>query len=288
MRLSASARAPAGETGEAAEVAEAHCAPDAGLRCAWAWGPPLASLVALAALLVADANRALFLYINRAGRALGQDVWLELTLLGDGAVALILLLPLVRRAPQRFWAGIVAACVAAAWTQGIKHALDLPRPSLVFDPASFIHAGPDLHRAAFPSGHAAAAFALAGIWVMSVRGRVARLGLLLSAALIAVSRVMVGVHWPADILGGMLGGWCGAWIGLAMAARHGWDARGWPALAAALVLLALCAALLVRGGLDPPGGLPLARLLALACLAGGIRDVAVLLSWRRAARNVSG
>jgi membrane-associated phospholipid phosphatase len=288
MRDPASLSLPAERSFPMDDVADARCAADACLRTGWAWMPPLAGLLALAAVLATGTNRALFLWLNRAGHPLGEGVWLDLTLLGDGAVALALLLPMIRRAPQRFWAGVVAALVAVAWTQGLKHAVDLPRPAVVFGPGMFFHAGPPLRHGSFPSGHAAAAFALAGIWIMSLRGRLLRLGLLALATLVALSRVMVGVHWPVDILGGMLGGWCAAWIGLAVAGRRGWDARGWPALAIGILLLALCAALLVSGHAGAPGVPPLQRLVAAICLACGIGDIAVLLAWRRAAGSVDG
>lgn len=59
---------------------------------------------------------------------------------------------------------------------------------------------------AFPSGHASLAFALAIGCVRWRRG----LGLfaLCTAIMISVARVIVGVHYPTDILGGMFVGLC--------------------------------------------------------------------------------
>jgi membrane-associated phospholipid phosphatase len=262
---------------------------DAPLRSGWAWAPPCLALVLLAAILATASDRGLFLLLNHAGHALGEGVWLQLTLLGDGAVALALLLPCIRRAPHRFWAGIVAAVIAAAWVQGIKHVVDVPRPLSVFGPGVFFHAGPGPRHGSFPSGHAAAAFALAGVWVMSVRGHAVRLALLALAFLVGLSRVMVGVHWPVDILGGMLGGWLGAWVGLAVAGRDSWQERGRTgaasALAFGLVLLGLSAALLVSRHVGAPAVLPLQRIIGAACLAVGAWDLLVLFgarAWRPA------
>ena len=56
------------------------------------------------------------------------------------------------------------------------------------------------HSSAFPSGHAAAAFACATVIAWSSR-RLTVPAFVLAAA-IAWSRVYVGVHWPLDVVGG--------------------------------------------------------------------------------------
>lgn len=252
----------------------------------WAWTPPAIALLLLTALLATGTNEAVFLALNRVGRALATDVWMNLTLLGDGAVALALVLPAIRRAPRCFWAALVAALVAVVWVQGVKHVVSVPRPLAVLAPDAFVHAGPSLGHAAFPSGHAAAAFALGGVWAMTLRARVLRLAVLLLATLVSLSRVMVGVHWPCDLLGGMLGGWLGAWLGLALAGRRGWHTRGRGALAAGAVLLALSGALLVSRHVGVPDVLPLQRLIGVLCLAAGGWELAVL--WAQRRRDIPG
>jgi len=52
----------------------------------------------------------------------------------------------------------------------------------------------------FPSGHASMAFACA--WILGAHFRTLRLPLLILAAMIALSRVVVGAHWPSDVLVG--------------------------------------------------------------------------------------
>jgi membrane-associated phospholipid phosphatase len=248
----------------------------ASLRSAWAWFPPAVALALVAGILATDTNRALFLWLNRGGLGVGDVVWFHLTMLGDGAVALALVLPWIRRAPRLFWAALVAAIVAGLWTQVTKEFVDVPRPLSVLAGDAFHQAGPAYRRVSFPSGHAAAAFALAGIWVMGLQGRRLWRGLLLVlASLVGLSRIMVGVHWPLDVLWGMLGGWLGAWCGLALQARwHGpWPTAGRAGMLAGAVLMAVAASLVVSRHIGIPAVLPAQRLLAAACLAWGAREM---------------
>lgn len=69
---------------------------------------------------------------------------------------------------------------------------------------------------AFPSGHAATApviYGLAGIWLTRATGsRVWVVGGALIATLIAVSRVILGVHTPLQVIAGAALGWVAVWI----------------------------------------------------------------------------
>jgi membrane-associated phospholipid phosphatase len=251
----------------------------ASLRSPWAWLPPAVALALVAGILATDTNRALFLWLNHGGRAVGDPVWFHLTMLGDGAVALALVLPWIRRAPRLFWAALLAAVVAGLWTQVTKEFVDVPRPLSVLAGDAFHQAGPAYRRVSFPSGHAATAFALAGIWVMGAQGRRPWRGLLLVlASLVGLSRIMVGVHWPLDILWGMLGGWLGAWSGLALQARRQgpWPTAGPAGRLAGAVLMAVAASLVVSRHIGIPAVLPAQRLLAAVCLAWGAWEMGCL------------
>lgn len=239
-------------------------------QSAWAWTPPVLAVLLFVAIAMSGSNQELFLVLNHGGHAYGSALWANLTMLGDGAVALALVLPCIKRTPERFWAALIAAVVATAYVQLIKHAIPVPRPLALLDDGRFFHAGPPHRTGSFPSGHAAAVFALAGIWVMGMRERTAlKLGLLLLASLVSLSRVMVGVHWPLDLLAGMLGGWLAAWSGLGLSSRFGWKTSSLWGLASGLVLLAIAAALLFSSHIGFPEVMPLQRAVGAVCFVWG-------------------
>ena len=98
---------------------------------------------------------------------------------------------------------IINAVIAFALTYGItsvlKTAVARPRPFMVGD-AELIGKGPKSW--SFPSGHASSAFTLATSAFLGKRvlGWIA----FISAALIAYSRVYLGVHYWSDIIAGAI------------------------------------------------------------------------------------
>ncbi|MDB5933018.1 MAG: hypothetical protein JWQ01_362 [Massilia sp.] len=246
-------------------------------RSPWTWLPPALSLLLIAVLAVGAANKTLFVVLNQAGHALGVRLWLHLTMLGDGAVALALVLPAIRRSPRIFWAALIAAVFATLWVQLLKQAVSVPRPLAVLPPELFFQSGPAFRAVSFPSGHAAASFAIAGIWIMATPRTALRAALFALAALVSLSRVMVGVHWPIDILWGMLGGWLAAWCGLAVYARYQWKTAGTAGFIAGAFLLLVAAALLVSGHVRIPEVLPLQRAVGAVCLGWGAYEMFLMI-----------
>lgn len=73
------------------------------LRAAiWTWMPPLVALLLFTTVALSGSDSRLFLVLNQAGHALGEGLWVNLTMLGDGAVVLALVLPCIRRSPHCF------------------------------------------------------------------------------------------------------------------------------------------------------------------------------------------
>jgi membrane-associated phospholipid phosphatase len=240
----------------------------------WTWAPPCAALLLMAVVYVTGSNQSLFLMLNRVGHFAGDFWWVNLTILGDGAIALALVLPSIRKSPQRFWAALIAAVIAGLWVQAWKRVVHVPRPLSVFPAEQFFQTGPGLRMGSFPSGHATAIFAIAGIWVMSLsRQYLLRAGLFAVAVLVGLSRIMVGVHWPLDILAGMFGGWLSAYIGLWLANRRGWTTYGAGGYLAAAVLVVVTAALLVSDHIGYPAAIPLQRVIGMVCLVWGAWEI---------------
>ena len=100
-----------------------------------------------------------------------------------------------------FFVALVTATLGADWLSYLlREATGRDRPPLVYpDPKPLVGLP---HTGAFPSGHSSSAFAAATVIAWSSR-RLAVPAYVL-AALVAWSRVYVGVHWPLDVIGGAI------------------------------------------------------------------------------------
>ncbi|MCL6631531.1 MAG: phosphatase PAP2 family protein [Alicyclobacillus herbarius] len=98
------------------------------------------------------------------------------------------------------FSAIAAAAAARFINEPITRAFCRPRP---FEQMSFFPLVSHERGGSYPSNHATGAFALA-VSMLAVPG----IGwiLLVLAALLSVSRVYVGLHYPSDIVGGVLHG----------------------------------------------------------------------------------
>jgi undecaprenyl-diphosphatase len=107
-------------------------------------------------------------------------------------------LAIIWRRPWFFVALVTATLAADGLSYLLRQWIGRDRPPLVYaDPRPLVGLP---HTGAFPSGHAASAFAAATVIAWASR-RLAVPAYLL-AALVAWSRVYVGVHWPLDVIGG--------------------------------------------------------------------------------------
>lgn len=201
----------------------------------WTWAVPLAGMLLLAGIGLGDSNRELFLWLN-GHLQFSKTFWLNVTLFGDAGMVMILVLPLVGRRPDIIWAGLLAGVVAALLVNGGKEFFQIPRPPAVLPADAFHQLGNRFGASAFPSGHTAAAFALAGVLALLPNPNGLRWLALAAAVLIGLSRIAVGAHWPLDVAAGMVTGWVAAIAGVHLARRlpgeHRWAQRG-----AALLLL---------------------------------------------------
>jgi len=91
--------------------------------------------------------------------------------------------------------------------QVIAHVWDRPRPFTAHAAATHLLSAPSPDPS-FPSDHAAAAFAIA--FCVLAFSRWAGAGFLAAATFIGLSRIALGMHYPSDVLAGVLVGWLSA------------------------------------------------------------------------------
>jgi undecaprenyl-diphosphatase len=128
------------------------------------------------------------------------------------AAATVLLWFLARPSGVSSWrlactSALVAAPIALVANQVIAHVWDRPRPFAAHPAATHLLSAPSPDPS-FPSDHAAAAFAIA--FCVLAYARWAGVGFLAGATMISLSRVALGLHYPSDVVAGMLVGWTAA------------------------------------------------------------------------------
>lgn len=230
---------------------------------------PTVALLLLAALLSSGGNMPVFLFFNQPASPAVAALWAHWTVLGDALLLMVLTLVFVGRRPDVVWAVWVAAIVTTLAVHGLKLWLAVPRPPALLDPAHLQVVGQVLRGESFPSGHTTAAFAFAGVLILSLR-RVWMTVLMLSVALgVGISRMAVGAHWPVDVLTGAALGWLGACAAMVLTQRWAWGLS----LTAQRIMAALLvtAALVMLWGHDSgyPQTAIMQRALALLALAVG-------------------
>ena len=278
------------------------------------WRVLVTGAFAIAVGLALHARPALNESLFHAVNGLGPDTpatWSMLSVAGLALSAWIYLTAFAEDVPERaaqlLW-GIVLGGLTASW---IKHHLPSPRPYLALGAEHLNVVGAPLSAGSMPSGHSAMAFAMLAVLIAERRRFAERsavdgfltsnLGVALVALLafgIALSRLAVGAHWPADTL---VGGGLGLVFG--SLAPHGWPVGamtrllsrplGQRLMAAGFVVCAFCiaatpAVLDATGLVDRkwarnllpgyPLAAPLQIVLALVALAGAWR-------WWRASRR---
>ena len=107
----------------------------------------------------------------------------------------------------------------------LKHLVGRTRPWLVVEGLVPLVAEPDPN--SFPSGHTCAAFAAASAWWRTLPWSWRKIAAVAMAAVMAFSRLYVGVHFPTDVVAGMavglLCGWMAWLLWKRLAAWRGWQ-----------------------------------------------------------------
>ena len=233
------------------------------------FGPLALALTLLIGVEVWSLDRPLFFFFNGLSSYTGPIFWAHVTILGDGLVCAVLLLPWIRRNPERVWGGLLGAVLMVVVLRTVKETLGLPRPLAVLPEEMITAIGPGLRRGAFPSGHTATMALFAGIWAHTTPRRLFSWVALTLPVFVGVSRMAVGVHWPSDVLGGIALGWGTAWIGLRLASRISWGMGQTGRRILTGVLLISAVVLLIIDHTGYPGVLLFQRSIALVCLVWG-------------------
>lgn len=181
---------------------------------AWFWGIPAFTLSAMILIGLSGSNRPLFLYLNELFYFQPEYIWINITLFGDAAMVMILLLPLVAKHPELVVRTFIAAIITTLFLHGFKENLIVLRPPSVYSAEMIHQLGNQFWQGSFPSGHSAAPFTLASMVIFLVNNTKIRSFIVIYASIIALSRIATGVHWPIDILGGAFFGWLAAYITL--------------------------------------------------------------------------
>lgn len=210
------------------------------LRNPWLILPALIALsLALTVWLNPEINRQLFASLNNLARGPSAPFWLFATLAGDTTVVLALLTAMHWRRPLAIRSVPLTLLIVTLLVHIPKPLVSAPRPLAVLGADAVAVLGPALTTQSFPSGHAATAFAGAALVTFSGASVLSATLALLAATLIAVSRCVVGAHWPIDVAMGAAFGWLGAWTSIY------WSERAAPITASwlhrvGLVIVALC------------------------------------------------
>ena len=252
---------------------------------AWRWGVPLFTMVALAILLASGDNVPLFYFMNRIMGYASDGLWTHLTLLGDGLLVIMFVLPFLGRRPDVVWQYMLATILAGLFVYGMKELFSTLRPPASLLTGSFHLIGPALQNNAFPSGHTTAFFVLAGLVCLHRTNVWIKFAVLLLAILVGLSRIANGVHWPLDVLGAAMGGWIVAIVAV-------WLAQYWRAglnvwvqriLALILTLISVWAVWTLWHHYDDvyPGTHVMQVLLLVTCLALSVPGLLRLFNLKR-------
>lgn len=153
-------------------------------------------------------------WIQNIRTPVGDAVMCFITKLGDVGIIWIVLAAILLLIPKTRKTGIVmmaALCIDLVVCNGIlKNLFARIRPCDVNTQIQLLIARPDDF--SFPSGHTAASFAAVAALYFSGERKLWKPALIL-ACLIAFSRLYLYVHYPTDILGGILVGIAAGYAG---------------------------------------------------------------------------
>ncbi len=181
----------------------------------WKYNHPLRNLFTYAvfilllagviSLLVAGKEQ-VFLFLNQR-HSDAADLFLKYyTYLGEGLVMALLGVLLFAAGKRKLGVLLVIGfALSGLLAQGLKRVKENPRPGLYFQQAGIVHSV-DGHllkgKNSFPSGHTTTAFAMFSLLAFATRNKALQLVYFVAALAVGYSRIYLGQHFTADVLGG--------------------------------------------------------------------------------------
>ena len=203
--------------------------------------------------------------VNAMSADIPEAVLHNITVFGDGTFLLALVLLFSTKNPRFHWAVFLTAIIGGLVSNILKEYFDASRPPAVLTPESFNLFGKGYKHHSFPSGHTLTAFLMATVVYYHATKLWQRFAVIGAAALVGLSRIWLGVHWPIDTL---VGGGLGVLAAIAaIVVSTNWP-KGVNVLMSrvVLVLLTLAALILLLEKNDYTLALPLLYLTAIAAL----------------------
>lgn len=154
-------------------------------------------------------------------------VWSFITQFGEAGAALLLLLVFTRFSQNGTALALKVYLLGSVLSPGLKSLFASARPMSQFETGVLNTIGQTPSGAnSMPSGHSMTAFAAASVLIVCFslaekKWRMALLGIL--AILVGMSRIMVGAHWPADVLAGAGLGMLVTWLAIQWEQRQPWQ-----------------------------------------------------------------
>lgn len=156
-------------------------------------------------MLVAGKEQ-VFLFLNQR-HSDAADLFLKYyTYLGEGLVMALLGVLLFAAGKRKLGVLLVIGfALSGLLAQGLKRVKENPRPGLYFQQAGIVHSV-DGHllkgKNSFPSGHTTTAFAMFSLLAFATRNKALQLVYFVAALAVGYSRIYLGQHFTADVLGG--------------------------------------------------------------------------------------
>jgi membrane-associated phospholipid phosphatase len=170
----------------------------------WTRWPPVVLLVLLAASLIPVRmfNVPLFSLLNGSHSPLSDELWLCFTTLGDGFLVAVIVGAFLVVNPRVTVMGMLILVLSNVAVHALKAGFPLARPAAALTSVHII--GPVLKAGSFPSGHTAAGMSAGLAIAHYAPSKKAAAVALTMAALVSVSRIFVGAHFPMDVVGGAI------------------------------------------------------------------------------------